>query len=244
MNRDDRALPVTPAAAPVRGRAGGLWPFLSCAVIAGCVGGKAGILASNLTALPANSVQALLVEASASSSWRGTVTVLEREAGEWRVRCVLPAVLGRSGIVPAAQKREGDGGTPAGVHPIGPAFGYAPTATTGLAYRQATARDWWIDDPASPAYNTWQTNDGKPAVSAEAMRRDDGQYELGAVLGWNVDPVVPGRGSAIFLHVWNGPDEPTSGCVAMARDDVASLLAWLDAAAAPCAVVVVGDGGH
>lgn len=243
MNLADRPQ-LAPAPAPVRGQTAGLWFSLSCAAISGCVGGRSQILALDWTALPATSAQALVVEASASSSWRGTVTVLEREAGEWRVRCVLPAVLGRSGIVPSAQKREGDGGTPAGVHPIGPAFGYAPTAATRLAYRQATARDWWIDDPASPAYNTWQTDDGKPAVSAEAMRRGDGQYELGAVLGWNVDPVVPGRGSAIFLHVWNGPDEPTSGCVALARDDVAALLAWLDAAAAPCMVVLAGDGRH
>lgn len=198
-----------------------------------------------LHGVPTSCRQAVVVHARPESPTRAWLQAYERRDGGW---CAAtppwPAVLGRSGIVPTAQKREGDGGTPAGVHPIGPAFGYAPTATTGLAYRQATARDWWIDDPASPAYNTWQTNDGKPAVSAEAMRRDDGQYELGAVLGWNVDPVVPGRGSAIFLHVWYGPDEPTSGCVAMARDDVASLLAWLDAAAAPCAVVVVGDGGH
>ena len=75
----------------------------------------------------------------------------------------------------------------------------------------------------------------------EAMRRDDGQYELGAVLGWNTDPVVPGRGSAIFLHVWKGPDEPTSGCVALSREHVATLLAWLDAAAVPCVVVIAGD---
>jgi L,D-peptidoglycan transpeptidase YkuD (ErfK/YbiS/YcfS/YnhG family) len=188
---------------------------------------------------PAACRQLLVVRAHRDAPTKAQLQAWERRDGNWRAATpVWPAVLGRSGVVAASQKREGDGGTPAGVHPIGPAFGYAPTATTGLAYRQATARDWWIDDPASPAYNTWQTNDGKPAVSAEAMRRDDGQYELGAVLGWNVDPVVPGRGSAIFLHVWKGPDEPTSGCVALAREHVVALLAWLDTASSPCMVVV------
>lgn len=189
--------------------------------------------------LPAACRQALVVRARSDAPTRAWLQAWERRDHSWRAATpVWPAMLGRTGVVASAQKREGDGGTPAGVHPIGPAFGYAPTATTGLAYRQATARDWWIDDPASPAYNTWQTNDGKPAVSAEAMRRDDDQYELGAVLGWNVDPVVPGRGSAIFLHVWKGPDEPTSGCVALAREHVAALLAWLDTASSPCMVVV------
>lgn len=221
-----------------------MWRALSCVAIGGCgCAGGVGPAPSALSALrdlPAACSQAIVVAAT-DPSFRAMVTACERSEGVWRVRWSAPAVLGRSGVVPAAQKREGDGGTPAGVHPIGPAFGYAATATTRLAYRQATARDWWIDDPASPAYNTWVTSDGKPAVSAEAMCRDDGQYELGAVLGWNVDPVVPGRGSAIFLHVWNGPDEPTSGCVALAREHVASLLAWLDAAASPCVVVLAGE---
>lgn len=186
--------------------------------------------------LPASCRQAVVVRTVASTPTRASAACYERRHGIWVLRGVHDAVVGRAGIVAAAQKREGDGGTPAGVHPIGPAFGYAATVATGLAFRQATAQDWWVDDPVSPAYNTWVV--GKPAVSAEAMRRADAQYELGAVLGWNTAPVVPGRGSAIFLHVWQGPEVPTSGCVALARDDVAAVLAWLDAAAAPVAVVV------
>jgi len=186
--------------------------------------------------LPADCRQALVVRAVADAPTRATVSAYERAHGAWVLRAVHAAVVGRAGIVAGAQKREGDGCTPAGVHPIGPAFGHAPTGASKLAWRQATAADWWVDEPRSPDYNTWVV--GKPAVSAEAMRRDDGQYELGAVLGWNTAPVVPGRGSAIFLHVWHAADEPTSGCVALARADVAALLRWLDADARPVMVVV------
>lgn len=84
--------------------------------------------------------------------------------------------------------------------------------------------------------HTWVV--GKPAVSAEAMRRADAQYEIGCVLEWNTAPVVPGRGSAIFLHVWNGPDQPTAGCVALAREHVALLLAWFEAVQRPVVVAV------
>ena len=191
-----------------------------------------------LWSLPPSCRQALVVRAKPGASVQATIVRYECHHDHWVMVGTFPAVVGRSGIVAAAQKREGDGGTPAGVHPIGPAFGYAATATTGLPYRQATTRDWWIDEPMAPSYNTWITHDGVPAVSAEAMRRDDGQYELGAVLGWNTDPVVPGRGSAIFFHVWKGPDEATSGCVACARDDVQRVLAWLDHAQQPVMVVV------
>ncbi|MCU0867073.1 MAG: L,D-transpeptidase family protein [Planctomycetes bacterium] len=190
-----------------------------------------------LERIPRQHRQAVVVRPVAPGSCRAELVAFGRDGEQWRaVLAPMTAILGRTGAVRAEAKREGDGGTPSGVHAIGPAFGYAPHLATKLRYRQATADDWWVDDPRSPAYNTWVT--GKPACSAEAMRRDDDQYELGAVLGWNTEPVEPGRGSAIFLHVWKGPDEPTSGCVALARDDVAALLRWLDAEQAPVLVVV------
>jgi L,D-peptidoglycan transpeptidase YkuD (ErfK/YbiS/YcfS/YnhG family) len=115
------------------------------------------------------------------------------------------------------------------------AFGYEAQLATRLAYRQATADDWWIDEPKSPSYNRWVT--GKPQVSAEAMRRDDDQYEVGCVIEWNTEAPVPGRGSAIFFHVWKEPAEATSGCVAVCESDARALLAWLDRAREPVFVI-------
>jgi L,D-peptidoglycan transpeptidase YkuD (ErfK/YbiS/YcfS/YnhG family) len=48
------------------------------------------------------------------------------------------------------------------------------------------------------------------------------------VVGYNTDPVVAGRGSAIFLHIWKGPGQPTAGCVAMEEADLERIVAWLD----------------
>jgi len=192
--------------------------------------------APRLDDVPAASSQALVVNAVAAGTSRATVEAWERDGDGWRrVLPPMDAVVGRSGVVATDTKREGDGGTPAGVHRLGTAFGVADHVTTRLPYRRATGDDWWIDDPASPSYNRWVV--GKPAVSAEAMRREDGQYELGAVIEWNTDPVVPGRGSAIFLHVWRAPDRPTAGCVALSRENVAALLAWLDRDREPVIVI-------
>src|SRR5256885_1850081 len=66
------------------------------------------------------------------------------------------------------------------------------------------------------------------AISFEKMRRDDDLYKVGAVIRYNTDPVVPVRGSAIFLHAWGGRDAPTAGCVALAETDVRAILGWLD----------------
>lgn len=50
-------------------------------------------------------------------------------------------------------------------------------------------------------------------------------YDLVAVLDWNRRPVVAGRGSAIFLHVWRKPRHPTAGCVVFRPGDLAWILA-------------------
>jgi L,D-peptidoglycan transpeptidase YkuD (ErfK/YbiS/YcfS/YnhG family) len=135
------------------------------------------------------------------------------------------AVIGPKGFAPLGEKREGDGRTPTGTFRIGTAFGIDPTMETRLDYRRATDDAFWVDDPSSPEYNRWVT--GKPnAKSWENLRQAD--YKYAAVIEYNTDPVVPGMGSAIFLHVWEGPDNPTSGCVAVAEKDVRGLLWWLD----------------
>jgi L,D-peptidoglycan transpeptidase YkuD (ErfK/YbiS/YcfS/YnhG family) len=104
-----------------------------------------------------------------------------------------------------------------------------------------TDDDIWIDDPTSSHYNRWIR--GKTdAKSFERMRSDDDQqYAAGAVVEYNTDPVIPGRGSAIFLHCWGDPQTPTSGCIALARDDLLRLLAWLDRAQQPRIALMVAD---
>ena len=47
------------------------------------------------------------------------------------------------------------------------------------------------------------------------------------VLGYNDDPVVPGKGSAIFLHLARPDYSHTQGCVALAYDDALAAIAQL-----------------
>ncbi len=177
--------------------------------------------------------QVLAVAEPAPGQMSSVLWALEKTPQGWRnVFGPIPVVLGRSGIAAFKQKREGDGFTPRGVFTLGPVFGYAATAATRMPYRQATAEDAWVDEPSSPRYNQWVK--GIPAKeSHEKMRRVDGLYQLGAVIGYNTDPVIAGRGSAIFLHVWKGPGQATSGCVAMALPDLERVVGWLDPARQP-----------
>ena len=143
------------------------------------------------------------------------------DIGGRRVRCAL----GRSGVAPAAAKREGDGASPAGVWPIRrvlwrPDRGPAPTAAFELA--PIAPDDGWCDEPSDPAYNR-PVRLPYPA-SAERMWLEEGLYDVVVVLGHNDDPVVPGMGSAIFLHLARADFGPTEGCVALARPDLEALL--------------------
>lgn len=151
----------------------------------------------------------LIVSASGEARWGG-----------WRVRCAL----GRGGLT--RKKREGDGATPVGAWPMRRLLYRADRLShpdTRLPVSAIGPEDGWCDDPADPAYN-------RPVALPypgrhERLWREDGLYDLLVLLGHNDDPVVPGLGSAIFLHV-AGPDfGPTEGCVALARPDLERVLA-------------------
>lgn len=140
--------------------------------------------------------------------------------GDRRWRCAL----GRGGIV--ADKREGDGGTPVGTFPLRRLL-YRPDRVaapeTRLPARALTPADGWCDDPGDPAYNRPVTLPF--AGGHEKMWRDDGIYDVVVILGHNDDPPMAGRGSAIFLHVARPDYRPTEGCVALALDDLRTVLA-------------------
>lgn len=139
----------------------------------------------------------------------------------------LPCTIGRAGACPAAEKREGDGMTPLGTWPIrGTLFRpgrAAPPAGLRLPWRWIRAGDGWSDAPGDPEYNRPVRH--PHGHSAERLEREDGLYDVIVLLGHNDAPVVPGMGSAIFLHCSEG--RPTEGCVAVEKPALLDLLRQL-----------------
>jgi len=133
------------------------------------------------------------------------------------------SALGRSGLI--AVKHEGDGGTPTGRFPFRRLLYRAdrvPRIETRLPARHIARDDGWCDDPASPDYN-------KPVrlphpAHHEEMWLESALYDLIVVIGHNDDPVVPGAGSAVFLHVARDDWRPTAGCIAFKREDLLTVL--------------------
>ena len=142
--------------------------------------------------------------------------------GEDRARCAL----GRGGVLDAALKHEGDGASPLGIWPIRRVLyrpDRGPPPQTALPVQPLEPDDGWCDEPNDPAYNR-PVKHPYPA-SAERLWREDGVYDLIVVLGHNDDPVRPGAGSAIFMHLARPDFTPTEGCVALARAALEALLA-------------------
>ncbi len=183
--------------------------------------------------------QVLLVKEEGFLFWTSPgIYALEKQNGAWKeVFEPMPAVIGRNGFAPPGEKREGDGRTPSGLYRMGTAFGYAASVATRMPYRQALADDLWVDDARAPDYNRWVKHQDTKAASYERMKRDDDQYKYGLVIEYNTTPVIPGHGSAIFLHVWKKPGWPTAGCIAVSEDDLLKILGWLNPARAPIILI-------
>jgi L,D-peptidoglycan transpeptidase YkuD (ErfK/YbiS/YcfS/YnhG family) len=136
----------------------------------------------------------------------------------------FPCSVGRGGVLPAKSKREGDGGTPDGVHGL-----------VGLLFRpdrlgrhQVPAwavpigpGDLWSDDVKDADYNLMVR--APHGFSHERLRRADPLYDIVLVTDFNWPRAERGRGSCIFIHVWRGPRVPTAGCVAFEKTD----LLWI-----------------
>lgn len=159
---------------------------------------------------------------------------------------IYPCVLGRNGVVAEADKREGDGRTPAGTYKILRGF-YRPDVlsapeTAGLEMVAIKPDMGWEDDSAKPTYNHFITQ-GYLAGQGESFQRNDQCYNLIFVLGhngaWPYEGAPPAGyqanpelGSAIFMHVWRFDDEGkpvgTAGCVALAQDNLLEITKQLE----------------
>lgn len=131
--------------------------------------------------------------------------------------------IGKGGLV--LDKIEGDGGTPIGQYPFRKLF-YRPdrihNVETVLPVQSLTESDGWCDDPLDQFYNQHITLP-YPARH-EKLWRADHLYDLILVVGHNDSPPVPGKGSAIFVHLRRPEGTPTEGCVAFSQENLLHIL--------------------
>lgn len=130
--------------------------------------------------------------------------------------------IGRNGLT--NNKREGDGKTPVGIFRFTEIF-YREDKISKLDFKIKTniiqKNYGWCDDPRHEMYNKLIK---LPSIaSAENLYRNDTIYDLLIVINYNMDPVVPFKGSAIFLHIAHDDLKSTEGCIALRRDDLLNV---------------------
>ena len=208
---------------------------LASAVTAACPPNLAGGVAT-----PAAATQLVTVEAKVARTTYAELRTWRRVNGCW-IDAAGPytARLGRNGL--SSNRREGDGTTPTGTFRFGRTM-YGNEANPGVRFRYRRLRcgDWWDEDPTSATYNSFQhvaCGTTPPfAGGSEGMWQQPRPYPYLAVVEYNMRPVVPGKGSGIFLHAQTG--SPTIGCISLRKPELQAVLRWLRPAAAP--VIAIG----
>ena len=84
-----------------------------------------------------------------------------------------------------------------------------------LPFEAINKKSGWCDDKNSHLYNQYIEFPFKE--SAEQLYRTDDLYDIVCVINYNTDPIVAGKGSAIFLHVCRYGFPGTEGCIAMEK---------------------------
>ena len=207
-------------------------------------GGSAGSVAcspnaANRLGSTGGAAQLVTVVAAKRSSTQGTFRLWRKAGRCWRAAAgPWTAWLGQQGV--SANKREGDRTTPAGRFGFGRVmFGIAPSPGVRYAYHRIACGDWWVEDQRSAYYNRFRhvpCGSSPPfRVTSEDLSRSTTAYRHYAVIAYNTGPVVPGRGSGIFLHASTG--RPTLGCVSLPLPHLVAVLRWLRPASKPLIVI-------
>jgi L,D-peptidoglycan transpeptidase YkuD (ErfK/YbiS/YcfS/YnhG family) len=143
-------------------------------------------------------------------------------AGDRKIRCAI----GANGF--SSSTFEGSKTTPMGTYSLREGF-YRPDVLvapkSGIPLTALKPDDGWCDEPTHERYNMPVKLPFQ--ASHEVLWREDKTYDIILPIGYNDDPIVKGKGSAIFFHIARPDFSPTLGCVAVSLDDMLALLPLL-----------------
>src|SRR5207253_445845 len=180
--------PTRPASSPAR-------PYRSMAASTCIEGGASGRSTMRVSRRGLLALAIPLMAARLSEAAQTEFENLDYQEGRlhWS-RGSAAAAVGRAGV--KADKREGDGATPAGTYPLVSVLyrkDRVTPPTSRLPVRPLAPNDGWVDEPTDSRYN--RLVELPYPASAEEMWREDHLYDVLVVIGYNVEPVIPGAGS-------------------------------------------------
>ena len=140
---------------------------------------------------------------------------------KFRFRCAL----GKLGI--KKNKKEGDKTTPRGIFSLGKLYYRSDRIKkidTCLKCKVIKKYMGWCNNPNDRKYNKEFDLDTKK--KGEKLFRKDHKYDALISINYNMNPVIPYKGSAIFLHLTQNY-KPTAGCIAINIKDFLTLVKYI-----------------
>ena len=201
------------------------------------------VAAPLITTAAAASTQQVVVT-GAYGSPQARLDTYQYVGGGWQHVLSTTAEVGYNGLTD--HDCEGCGSTPTGTFGFGPTlYGVSTTApSTAYGYHHLVCGDWWDENSSSPTYNQFvhrACGASGPGAGSEALWTETVAYQHFAVINYNINPTVAGRGSGIFLHD-DTNSGVTAGCVAVAPSALDAVLGWLDPAQNP--VIRIGTAAE
>ena len=181
-----------------------------------------------VTDLPAahEAEQLFIVAAMGMDKTTAYITMHRKDAdGNWKQILSTPGFVGKNGLCPDADHKEGCAQTPAGVYRFNKAFGIAADPGCAIPYIQVDENTYWSGDPDRQYNRMVDIRDVPDLVmdDSEHIMDYEYQYQYCLNISFNEDG-TPGRGSAIFLHCF-GPQKPwTGGCVAVPENIMKMIM--------------------
>ena len=177
--------------------------------------------------VPAKSGQAMIVRAPSMSSTTNTVTLWTRTAAGWQqTDTAMPGHNGEHGW--SAHRTNGDLKTPTGVYSLTAAGGRLPNPGTSEPYEHNAS--YFRTNGRFLGHSTVGVFDYVVAIDFNRVP--------GSPVSSTAEPKGEGPGGGIWLHVDNGA--ATLACVTVSKQDMVTILRWLDPSQHPVIVLKAG----
>lgn len=164
------------------------------------------------------------IKTAIDGDFHAELTIYKAENGKYTPVFNCPAVVGKNG---PGKQSEGDAKTPLGTWVIGEAYGINDDPGSLVPYTKVTDDMYWCATGSNgKKYNTliYRSDDPSADYSEDEHLIDyPVVYNYLLDLGYN-KAGAPYAGNAIFLHCWKDENYPTGGCVAVAEENMITIL--------------------
>ena len=145
------------------------------------------------------------------------ISMHQKDAGgNWKQLFSTPGFVGKNGLCPDEDHKEGCAQTPVGIYHFNKAFGIAADPGCAIPYIQVDDNIYWSGDPDRQYNQMVDIRDIPDLVMDDSEHIVDYEYQYQYCLDISFNEEgTPGRGSAIFLHCFGSQKPWTGGCVAV-----------------------------